>query len=632
MRARWACPLVLASLLAAAANAAALDARLAARARGEGAVRVVVALRRPEAPAHGAEARRRAAAVRRGVMAAVAADAMAVHHEFGSASGFVATVNARGLDALAAHPDVVRIDADREGGGGLAVSVPQIRADRVHARGLVAAGVTIAVLDTGVDPTHPDLAPALEHEECFCAGDCCPNRRARQSGPGSARSRHEHGVHVSGIAVSRGAVADLGVAPGARLLAIKVLNDENRGFLSDWVAGLDWVVSERPDVRVVNMSLVSDALYSAPCDAADATTMMFAELIETFRERGGLVFAAAGNNGDPGRLTAPACVGGAIAVGAVDRQDAVADFSNGGTGLDLLAPGVGILSDSPGGGLTTLSGTSMASPHAAGAAALLIGAVPGLHAEDVETILRDTGVEVFDPRTGLTHPRIEALRALDAAARSAERLRGGGSGANDCIVEWNFVPPAIAVEGPHPHAVCRDGDVLCDDDRVDGQCTFLLSLCFAAREPLLPDCRTDEAVFFAEPVWPSSQSCVGDCDLDGTVAVNELVRAVQIGLGETSAQACLAADRDADGSVSADELVAAVGNAGSGCTARTDVNLRRLFLALPRFPIRTPNLCSSVFRVSVPRGVSAARLVVRTQTRNDYDRVSLVCEGGTGRT
>ena len=103
---------------------------------------------------------------------------------------------------------------------------------------------------------------------------------------------------------------------------------------------------------------------------------MFAEAIDLLYENGTLVFAAAGNNGRANALTSPACIARAISVSSVTWEDDIALVGNSGPNLDLLAPGVSILSDAPGGGLTTLSGTSMASPHAAGVAALLLSAYP----------------------------------------------------------------------------------------------------------------------------------------------------------------------------------------------------------------------------------------------------------------
>lgn len=567
---------------AAPASAATFSAELPARLQRNGRAAVVVALRRDAAAREtGSMAKRRAkiARQRNGILRAVQADELTVLRAYEAVAGFAAVVSEAGLAQLASHPDVQSIDLDAQGGGALARSVRQIRADRVHVRGITGTGTTIAVLDTGVDATHPDLADALVHEECFCANECCPGGATRSSGPGSAATRHRHGTHVAGIAVSRGRIAPRGVAPGANLVAVRVLDDDNRGELSDWLAGLDWIAAYRPDVRVVNMSLASDEWFSVPCDRdcegqpLCAENMLFRELITLLYQRGTLVFAAAGNDRKAHALTSPACVEPAIAVGAVDAADQVASFSNGGPLLDLLAPGVGILSDGLNSGLAFVSGTSMATPHAAGVAALLLAARPGSSAEGIETAMRETGRPITDSRNGRVTPRVDALAALNTAAEGSELLAGGGSRTSDCLLEWNFIPPDIAHGGGLPSARCSDNDPACDADDIDGRCTFSLSLCFNAPDPLLPRCD------IAEPV-----------------------------------QALTIHSPDPD--------------APRGSLERLNAdNLRQ---ALPALPVATSSVCSVPFPFVVQRsdsepGLGAMRLTARTATRTDYDRIALVC-------
>ncbi len=568
---------------AARASAATFSAELPARLQRNGRAAVVVALRRDAAAgATGSMAKRTAKIARQRdrILRAVQADELTVLRAYEAVAGFAAVVSEAGLAQLASHPEVERIDLDAQGGGALARSVPQIRADRVHVRGITGAGTTIAVLDTGVEATHPDLADALVHEECFCVNHCCPDGTTRSSGPGSAATRHRHGTHVAGIAVSRGRMAPRGVAPGADLIAVRVLDDHNRGELSDWLAGLDWIAAHRPDVRVVNMSLASDEWFRPPCDRdcegqpLCAENMLFRELITLLERRGTLVFAAAGNDRKADALTSPACVERAIAVGAVDAADQVASFSNGGPLLDLLAPGVGILSDGLNGGLAFASGTSMATPHAAGVAALLLSARPGASAEAIQTAMRETGRPIADSRTGRVTPRVDALAALNAAAQGSELLAGGGSRSSDCVLEWNFIPPDIAHGGGLPSARCSDNDPACDGDEIDGQCTFALSLCFNAPDPLLPRCNTAESV-----------------------------------------QALTIHSPDPD--------------APRGSLERLNAdNLRQ---ALPALPVATASVCSVPFAFVVERsgfgpGLGLMRLTARTATRTDYDRVALVCE------
>src|SRR5690606_14222817 len=132
------------------------------------------------------------------------------------------------------NPLVERVDLDLGGTGMLTESVPLIGATSWHAVGNTGAGVVIAVLDSGVDTDHPDLAGAIVHQACFLDQDgtinsvgFCPNGSDRQVGPGAAEDDFGHGTHVTGIAASRGNVSGAGVAPGANIEAIKVLDNSN---------------------------------------------------------------------------------------------------------------------------------------------------------------------------------------------------------------------------------------------------------------------------------------------------------------------------------------------------------------------------------------------------------------------
>jgi hypothetical protein len=625
-------------LWAASGRGVEIDGEAMARARQEGQVAVVVLMREPAETARDNRPASRGAAMARmraSVLEGVTQGEVEVRRAFEVLPGFAAMVSPSGLERLSAHPNVVRVDVDREGSGGLAVSVPQIEADRVQARGITGEGTVVAVLDTGVDSDHPDLVDGLIHEECFCSGSCCPDRTSRQSGPGSAESRHDHGVHVTGILLSRGRVSAPGVAPGASLVAIRVLNDQNRGSLSDWIAGLDWIAANRHDVRVVNMSLVSDALFAGDCDDSDALNTLFAKAIDLLRQNNTLVFAAAGNNARPNRLTLPACIRNAISVSSVNADDEIAFIGNSGPNLDLLAPGVEIESDAVGGSLTVLSGTSMASPHAAGVAALLFSAQPGALASLVESVMEATGVPIRDVRNDKVTPRVAALAALTELDNSAEMLLGGGSEETDCLLEWNFIPPSIARDFPRAVAVCTDGDPSCDTDGEEGRCTFELSLCFNMTDPRLPRCEPNERLSSYEATVTSALVCAGDCDGNGVVFVDELINAVGIALGAQPLSTCPAADADGNGLVEASDLVKIVGNGLDGCHAMKDLNAYVLEDLLPSFPIVGTRICSVPIPIVVmrppgvgARGLGAVRMSVRSATRRDYDRIVLICEPG----
>jgi subtilisin family serine protease len=337
---------------------------------------------------------------------------------------------AEGVARLAADPAVARVGLDLLGHGGGAPELALIHADVAHAQGLTGRGVDVAVLDSGVDETHPDLRSSIVDEHCFGVS-VCRSGAPELAGPGSAADENGHGTNVAGIVTSDGAVAPLGVAPGAGLVAVKVLDAGGRfASTSDIVSALAWIATARPDVRVVNMSLGTDRVYPGTCDSADAATRALAAVVARLRARGTLVFAASLNNRSTTTMSAPACIGGVIAVGAVYATtfpifsafgctddapvpDRVACFSDSDPALDLLGPGTAVASTGLGGGVSTYTGTSQASPQAAGAAALLLEAEPALSADALERLLKTTGTPVTDPRNGVVAPRIDVAAALD---------------------------------------------------------------------------------------------------------------------------------------------------------------------------------------------------------------------------
>jgi subtilisin len=214
--------------------------------------------------------------------------------------------------------------------------------------------VKVAVVDTGIDTAHPDLMA---------------NLKGGVSAVSYTRSYNDdngHGTHVAGtIAAVNNAIGVVGVAPAAGLYAVKVLDRRGSGYLSDIIKGLEWVVAN--DMDVVNMSLGTTA-YSASFESAVNATIA----------SGVVVVAAAGNSG-PGDNTVnyPAKFADVIAVSATDSSNLIASFSSRGPEVDLAAPGVSIYSTYKGQTYSTLSGTSMAAPHVAGVAALVLMTAPG---------------------------------------------------------------------------------------------------------------------------------------------------------------------------------------------------------------------------------------------------------------
>ncbi|MEV7197417.1 S8 family serine peptidase [Streptomyces sp. NPDC093510] len=249
-------------------------------------------------------------------------------------------------------------------------SVKQIGADKAWAAGYDGKGVKIAVLDTGVDATHPDLKDQVIGEKNFTQS-------------ADAKDRYGHGTHVASTAAGTGAKSGgkfKGVAPGAKLLSGKVLGDEGYGDDSGIIAGMEWAAAEGADV--VNLSLGGgDTPGVDPLEAQ----------VDKLSADKGILFAiSAGNDGSPGSVGSPGSADAALTVGAVDDDDKLADFSSQGPRVgdgaikpDVTAPGVDITAAAAPGsviekevgqnpeGYLTISGTSMAAPHVAGAAALL---------------------------------------------------------------------------------------------------------------------------------------------------------------------------------------------------------------------------------------------------------------------
>lgn len=415
-----------------------LGAGLEAEIAREGRARVVILLAGHEQDGDFAARSLSAQRAQTRVLARLEPDDLVTSYRFRALHALAGELSAPGLARLANDPDVARIDLDVPGGGGLAESAPLIRATALHSRGVTGKGVSVAVLDTGVASTHPDLGDDLVAEQCFCTnGDgtgCCPGGGRERDGRGSAEDDHGHGSNVSGIVTAAGRVAASGIAPDAKLVAVKVLDSQNRfSSTAQVLAGLDWLLASRPDVRVVNMSLGTDAQFEGHCDRAASWVQAFSEAVGALRGRGTSVFACSMNRGAPREIAAPACVSSVVAVGATyDANfpsvvnsactdapavaDAITCFSNSGVALDLLAPGASISSAGLNGGRSTYRGTSQAAPHAAGAAALLLELQPSLTPDQVESALKETGVPIADSRNGLVFPRIDVAAAASRAA------------------------------------------------------------------------------------------------------------------------------------------------------------------------------------------------------------------------
>jgi hypothetical protein len=249
---------------------------------------------------------------------------------------------------------------------------------------------------------------------------------------------------VAGIAASAGAVASEGGAPEVAIVAMRVLDSSGDGFASDAIAALDWIADNHGDTDVVNLSFGGGS-YDGDCDDADADTMAYADSIDELETNGSLVVAATGNDRWSDAMRAPACIAKAVSVGAVydddvgaltnygctdstTQADQVTCWSNTSTTTDVFAPGALTTTSTIGGGTTTGSGTSYASPVVAGCGILLRHARPRAPAAAMSLALMQSPVTVVDTSSGRSYPRLDCSRALDFLSPGVPALPAGPAG------------------------------------------------------------------------------------------------------------------------------------------------------------------------------------------------------------
>lgn len=232
------------------------------------------------------------------------------------------------------------------------------------------AGVKVAILDTGISLTHPDLAANVK-------GGINTIKPAK-----SANDDNGHGSHCAGIvAAINNTIGVVGVAPEASLYAVKVLNAAGSGYLSDIIEGLQWCIDNQ--IQVASMSFGSDASNTSEHDA----------IIKAYNA-GITLVAAAGNDGVANSVDYPGAYPEVIAVSALNSNLSLASYSSYGPEVDIAAPGTQIYSTYKGTAYATLSGTSMATPHVTGVAALRIAQNPSQSPAEIKTALQTTATNI----------------------------------------------------------------------------------------------------------------------------------------------------------------------------------------------------------------------------------------------
>ncbi|MFF2010909.1 S8 family serine peptidase [Streptomyces sp. NPDC058195] len=349
-------------------------------------------------------------------------DGVALKADKAKAADFWSDVTGAGAGDGARGPassGLKKLWLDRKVRASLDQSAKQVGADLAWAAGFDGRGTKVAVLDTGVDAEHPDLKGRVTASENFTDSN-------------STDDRQGHGTHTISTVGGSGAASGgrkKGIAPGADLLAGKVLNDSGLGAESWIIAGMQWAVDQKADV--VSMSLGSP-------EPTDCTDPMGQAAEKLARSEDTLFVIAAGNSGPTlNTVSSPGCAPGVLTVGAVDRDDTTARFSSRGPVVgshtlkpEIAAPGVAISAAAAGGrGLyayRTMSGTSMAAPHVAGAAAVVKQRHPDWTAQQIKAALvssakSDIPGDVRETGAG----RLDVKAAIDTTVVGAPALQGG---------------------------------------------------------------------------------------------------------------------------------------------------------------------------------------------------------------
>ncbi len=357
-----------------------------------------------------------------------------------------ASVDANCLEQIQASSAALDISEDKSMRLALAESLPRVGAPRAWAGNFKGTDKTIAVLDSGVDKNHPWLSGKVVSEACYStnsqsesSSSVCPGGVAESTDPDSGVpctviggvENCGHGTHIAGIAAGRA-----GVAYAANVISIQVMSFVNdseacRGQApcllsksSDMIKALNRVFELRTlynyDIAAANISLAASDVIDLFPSHCDSVLAGMTDAINQLRSVNIATVVASGNDASPDSIMFPACISSAVSVGATSDgsdpsapNDTIPQFSNSYPFLNLLAPGTLITSSVPGVGTAGGSGTSQAAAHVSGAWALLKEKYPDATVDQVLNKLTTFGVNITDPRNGVTKPRIQIDAALE---------------------------------------------------------------------------------------------------------------------------------------------------------------------------------------------------------------------------
>jgi len=373
------------------------------------------------------------------------------NRQFEVLAGMVVNATAKGASELEDHPLVEAVYPNIQFELALDDSVPLIRADdvvaaQVGSQAIDGSGTAVCVIDTGIESSHSMFSDGssgsrVVDEKCFCSGGCCPNNQDEDD---VAPDTHplSHGTHVAGIVAGNG--AKVGVAPGADIVAVKVC-DLGCG-LFDILSGIDYClqVKEQYNVVAISGSIGDGGNYQTQSQCPT----FFDSAIDAAYNAGITNVFASGNNGYSNGVSYPGCSPNAIAVGASDKNDGVASFSNRGPLMEVLAPGVSIVSAQEDDSTGSLSGTSQATPHVSGIIALmkqydqLTQSPTALTPDQIKNTLVNTGIDISG------YKRADARAALEALGLNLSESNGSNSSNSSNGSNQTNTPPTVTILNP----------------------------------------------------------------------------------------------------------------------------------------------------------------------------------------
>lgn len=314
----------------------------------------------------------------KGMLKAFGIEESDIMHEFELLPVLALSLTENQAKGLMNHPQIEAVEEDAKVqafGQTTPWGIPHVQGTDAQDAGYTGSGVKVAVLDTGIDCSHEDLVVSGG----YSVFDDADNNDPCYDGNG-------HGTHVAGtVAAVDNTLGVIGVAPQADLYAVKVLNNDGSGSYSGIAEGIEWAIQN--DMDIINMSLGGSQSSSI---LEDYSNLAYNE--------GLLLVAAAGNDGNPGgnndSVGYPAKYESVIAVAAIDEDNNRATFSSTGPAVELSAPGVNVLSSIPGDSYDYYNGTSMASPHVAGVAALVWAEKSSLTNVELRELLQATAINL----------------------------------------------------------------------------------------------------------------------------------------------------------------------------------------------------------------------------------------------